>query len=63
MAKYESELTKFIRELKTKHPDLERKQREGRAIWWDKELDPEQQKRWRESNVPQQAYVYQTERT
>lgn len=62
MAEYESELTKFIRDLKTKTPDLEREQREGRAIWWDRELDLEQLKRWRESKIPQQPYVYQTER-
>lgn len=61
MAEYESDLTRFIRELKSKQPDLERKQREGRAIWWDKELDREQLERWRQSKVPQQPYVYQTE--
>ena len=33
---YESEHTKFIRELMQKRPDLSEKQREGRAIWWDK---------------------------
>lgn len=60
MAHYESDITRFIRELKQIKPDLERKQREGRAIWWDKELDLEELKRWRESKVPQQAYVYQT---
>jgi hypothetical protein len=62
MAEYESDLTRFIRELKNKQPDLERKQREGRALWWDKELDPEELKRWQESKVPQQPYVYQTDR-
>lgn len=62
MPQYESDLTRFIRELKAKQPDLERKQREGRAIWWDKELDPEQLKHWQESKVPQQPYVYQTKR-
>lgn len=61
MAEYESDLTRFIRELKTKDLNLERKQREGRAIWWDKELDLEQLRRWRESKVPQQPYVYQTD--
>ena len=61
MADYESDLTRFIRELKGKQPDLERRQREARAIWWDKELDAEQLKRWRESRVPQKPYVYQTE--
>jgi hypothetical protein len=62
MADYESDLTRFIRELKSKQPDLERKQREGRAIWWDKDLDPEQLRRWKESKVQQKPYVYQTER-
>jgi Protein of unknown function (DUF3460) len=62
MAEYESDLTRFIRELNAKQPDLERKQREGRALLWDKELDPEQLRRWRESSVPQQPYVYQTQR-
>ena len=33
---YESEHTKFIRELMQKQPDLSGKQREARAIWWDK---------------------------
>jgi hypothetical protein len=57
---YESDATRFLRELKAKMPDLERKQREGRAIWWDKELDPDDLRRWEQSNVPQQPYVYQT---
>lgn len=61
MADYESDLTRFIRELKSKHPDLERRQQEARAIWWDKDLDAEQLARWRESKVAQKPYVYQTE--
>jgi hypothetical protein len=61
VADYESDLTRFIGELKSKQPDLERRQREGRAIWWDKDLDPEQLKRWQESKIAQKPYVYQTE--
>ena len=61
MAGYESEITRFLHELKEKKPELERKQREGRSIWWDKELDPEQLRRWQESKVPQRPYVYQAE--
>jgi hypothetical protein len=61
MAGYESDLTRFIRELKGKQPELERRQQEARAIWWDKDLDPEQLRRWRESRVPQKPYVYQTD--
>jgi hypothetical protein len=58
-AAYESEITKFLRELKEKNPDLDREQREGRAIWWDKDVDPDLYKRFNESTLPQPAYVYQ----
>jgi hypothetical protein len=60
VAEYESDITRFLRELKEKEPDLERAQRDGRAIWWDKALDPDQLERWQESKVPQQPYVYQS---
>jgi Protein of unknown function (DUF3460) len=59
MAMYESEFTKFIRELKQQRPQLEAEQRESRAIWWDHKQDLEMQKREEESRVKQQAYVYQ----
>jgi hypothetical protein len=59
MTHYESDLTRFIRELNQKIPDLERKQREGRAIWWDKQLDFDELRRWQQARVPQAPYVYQ----
>jgi hypothetical protein len=62
MAGYESDITRFLHELKEKKPELERRQREGRSIWWDKELDLEQLKRWQASRVRQRPYVYQTDR-
>ena len=34
---YESDLTKFMREYLEKHPEEMASQKEGRAIWWDKE--------------------------
>jgi hypothetical protein len=58
-AGYESEFTRFLRELKAGNPELEREQREGRAIWWDKDVDPDLYKRFRQSTLPQPAYVYQ----
>jgi hypothetical protein len=60
MAHYESDLTRFIRELKQKRPEIERKQREGREIWWDKQLDWDELRRYADSKVPQKGYVYQT---
>ena len=56
---YESEITRFIREMKQRKPDLERKQREARAIWWDKDLDPDEQTRFAQSSVKMPGYVYQ----
>ena len=58
-APYESDITKFLRELKVENPDLDRQQREGRAIWWDKDVDPDLYRRFNASTLPQPAYVYQ----
>lgn len=58
-AGYVSDFTRFLQELREKNPDLDRQQREGRAIWWDKDVDPELYKRFNESTLPQPAYVYQ----
>jgi len=59
--RYESEITKFISELKQQNPKLEEGQREGRALLWDKEpIDLDQRRRADESKVNQQAYVYQS---
>jgi hypothetical protein len=56
---YESEFTKFARELKRQRPGLEAEQRKSRAIWWDHKQDLETLERNQESRVEQQAYVYQ----
>lgn len=58
MARYQSEITQFLSQLKSARPEIEAKQREGRAIWWDKNLDREQQRGFAEARVAQQAYVY-----
>ena len=62
-AGYVSDFTKFLQDLKEKNPDLDRQQREGRAIWWDKDVDPELYRRFDESTLPQPAYVYQPKAT
>jgi hypothetical protein len=58
MKLYESDHTKFMRELFEKNPKLAEDQKEARAIWWDKKLDRDERKRFKESNVPQKGYVY-----
>lgn len=62
MPPYESEITRFLNQLKQERPHLEASQRQGRSLWWDKEpVDLEQAQRWREARVPQKPYPYQTE--
>ena len=58
MDMYESEHTKFMRELFNKRPELAEKQKEARAIWWDKKLDKEERKRFKDSSISQKSYVY-----
>ncbi len=58
---YQSDITKFLTELKEKRPTLETEQREGRSRLWDKTIDPELQAGYRQGRVQQRPYVYQTE--
>lgn len=59
---YESDHTRFMRELMEKRPELVREQRVARAIWWDK--DPKElaaDRQMAQGRVPQKPYVYQTD--
>ena len=59
MAKnYQSEITQFLQQYKTQHPDVEARQREGRARLWDKPQNRELAKEFKAGSVPQKAYVY-----
>lgn len=55
---YESDLTKFMRELFEKQPHLADEQKQARSIWWDKKVDFDDLRRTRESRVPVRGYVY-----
>lgn len=57
---YESEVTQFIKQLKQDKPELEAKQRAGRARLWDKNINTEQQEQFKAATVSQSPYVYQT---
>ena len=58
---YESEHTKFIKELKAKTPGMEERQVEVRALLWDKApLSLDEQERINASRLRQQAYPYQS---
>ena len=55
---YQSDITRFITELKAKKPTLEAEQRAGRALLWDKQIDRSAQAEYADARVPQSPYVY-----
>jgi len=57
---YFSEATQFLNELKASKPELEARQREGRNLLWDKPVDRTLWQSYRQAQVPQKPYVYQT---
>ncbi len=61
--KYQSDATLFLNELKAKDPELEAKQRQGRALLWNKTVDRKAWNEYRAAEVDQKPYVYQTDPT
>ncbi|MEX3956977.1 DUF3460 domain-containing protein [Trinickia symbiotica] len=56
---YQSDITKFLNELKQQRPTLEEEQRRGRALLWDKQpVDLEERANQQASRVKQTPYVY-----
>jgi hypothetical protein len=58
---YQSEATQFIDGLKAQKPGLEATQRQGRELLWDKAVDRSAWREYRDAQVAQQPYVYQTD--
>ena len=59
MARYQSEFTQFLNELKSEKPHLEADQQTGRSLLWDKEpLSTEDLRRAQAAKLKQRAYVY-----
>ncbi len=57
---YPPEVTQFIEQMKAQKPQLEKEQRAGRALLWDKPVDRDAQQEFKEARVAQKPYVYQT---
>jgi len=58
---YVSEITAFLQDLKANNPAIAADQKKGRAIWWDKKPQTdEDREHLAESQVRQNGYVYQT---
>ena len=55
---YESEATRFLRDLLDQHPELRELRARNRATWWDRPQESELQREREAAKVPQGAYVY-----
>ena len=55
---YESDLTRFIRDLRRNNPQIPEQQKKNRSTWWDKPQDLETWRDRAQSTVPQPGYVY-----
>ncbi|PTU67563.1 DUF3460 domain-containing protein [Chromobacterium sp. Panama] len=58
---YQSDFTQFINGFLEEHPEVDSQRRDLRLTLWDRQVNADDQKRWKESRVPQQPYVYQPE--
>ncbi|MEZ7911650.1 MAG: DUF3460 family protein [Propionivibrio sp.] len=55
---YESEHTKFMREMMSKNPQWREDQLFGRSLLWDRKVDFAAQRRFREASEMQKPYPY-----
>lgn len=55
---YESDTTRFLRDLLDRNPQLKEQQMRNRLTWWDRPQDLETWRDRAQSEVPQPAYVY-----
>ena len=55
---YESEITRFVRDLLEANPKLKELQKSNRATWWDKPQDLGEQGEHAASEVGNKGYAY-----
>jgi len=57
---YESDAHQLLAQLMREKPRIAEEKKKGLALWWDRKLGDDELRRARESELKQQAYVYQT---
>jgi hypothetical protein len=60
-ADYQSDTTQFLAEMRQRSPELPARQRQGRGLLWDQQVDREVWSEYQAARVAQQPYVYQTQ--
>lgn len=60
MYAYQSETTKLLQEFLKNHPEEQENRLKNRALLWDVELNPEEQKAFSKAHIMRGAYAYQS---
>lgn len=55
---YESDTTKFLKDLFQQRPELRERQLESRKIWWDRAQNTDERAEIEASNVNKKPYEY-----
>lgn len=55
---YESDHTKWMREMQAQHPEWAAEQEAGRALWWDKKQESRQSQEFAQAKEVQKPYPY-----
>jgi hypothetical protein len=55
---YQSDITRFLQEMKARNPLMEEKQRRGRSLLWERPQRLEVAQLERESRLPTPSYSY-----
>lgn len=58
LTRYESDITRFIKDFLERNPQVAEKQKRHRATWWDRPQSLREQEQLAEAQLPQKGYVY-----
>lgn len=61
MYDYQSDATRFLDGFLEEHPGEAERRLANRALLWDVELNPEEQKGFEAAKLPKKPYAYQTD--
>ncbi|MGB4467705.1 MAG: DUF3460 family protein [Azovibrio sp.] len=58
VSNYESDHTRWMREMMASHPEWAADQQAGRSLWWDKKQEPELRQGFETSKEAPKPYPY-----
>lgn len=59
MYHYQSDATRFLNHYLQEHPEVAEGRLQNRALLWDVQLNPEEQRHFAAAQLPKKPYAYQ----